>query len=191
MGIIDVLGNSFERILRWIYPGVLIVVLAYWGKPSLLCSVNIQGIDRIWGLVLVALVTGFVAYILQNYVLCECIGTILKKMGFPDHAEDGKNCFVTKADKNLDEAWRRFGHRRDVMNSYLNYALGQFHAALMTGWLTIVFWGISDAGSSLRNLPVLVVAILILFASLWQYMVLSRVYRRFAMPPFLDYPNSN
>jgi hypothetical protein len=187
----EALGRSFERLLRWLYPAALFLVVAYAARPSLLkLGQKLPAMGDTWGLILVALVAGFIAYLLQSYVWTTLISEVLDRTVRWSTRNRSAGGFVAYVDRRFDDAWRRWGHNRKEMNDYLNYAWATYHAASMTGWLTIVFTCFKESRSFVNDnrsycVAIVTIAGILFLASIWQYLILSRVAQRFEMPPNL------
>lgn len=190
-GLVESLGRSFERLLRWLYPGALFLVLLYLSSRSVFNS--IRRVQDPWALVFVAIVAGMVTYLLQTYVVNQFISLLfdlpcLRLLSTDTEQLKGRpKCLAEGAARWGEPAWRRWGiswHERsdeqakERLNSWLDYSWSTYHAGFITVWLTLVFFCNSDRGSFLSNIsPWLVwgLAIPLIASLLWQYLILTRV----------------
>lgn len=70
----EFIGSNFERLLRWVYPGALFIVLLYATHPEFLQGEEgLYSKIGIWGLVTGGLVIGAVIYLFQSYVVGSVI----------------------------------------------------------------------------------------------------------------------
>ena len=82
-GLQELIGASFERVLRWVYPGALILVLLRLSRPdSFLEIVNLEDLAGPWELIVVGFVAGFAAYMLQGYVINYVISHIFQVLNW-------------------------------------------------------------------------------------------------------------
>ena len=64
--LIDSTFNNFERVLRWVYPGGLAVVLLYAANPEFLQKTVYDHFGG-WPVVIGGLIAGAVVYLFQAY----------------------------------------------------------------------------------------------------------------------------
>jgi hypothetical protein len=194
--LIDSIGANFERILRWVYPGALFIVLLYASRPIVL--ENLHDKIGIWGLVASGLVSGFVIYLFQGYVISQLITIffILIKWDIrqglqvdPYKSEKGTNAkpetnpivrLFDRMARATQERWS-IGDPQNLGN-YLNYTWAIYHAVLMTGWLTLFFY--LTRKESADSIPifqditwwwVVVPASLLIVGGLFTHLLLSRI----------------
>ena len=193
VNLIDALGKSFERLLRWIYPGALFLVLLYLSSPpciNVLTSIN--GIAGVWGLVLVAVVAGMAVYIAQAYIFNQIVSLCFSPSGLlhkkTKTLNRGKAKKLAKfADTWGEGAWRRWGiqteqltdrHAIERLNGWLDYAWSAYHAGCITLWLTLTFFCFSASNSILGSISPWIIwpfMGVLLVSLLWQYLILTRV----------------
>ena len=183
----EYLGRNFERLLRWVYPGALFLVLLRMSRPQAFKAVADVESGNVWDLVVVGLAAGFVVYLLQGYVINQLISAVAQLLRWdvnvypsdqPIHCRCLR-CLVRWVDPQARSIRRRYS-TCESLNSYLDYAWGVYHALSITGWLTILFFGIRAKGSVLASngcwgWVVFGTALLLFIASLWAYAQLSRV----------------
>jgi len=195
--LIDSIGKNFERLLRWVYPGALFLVLLYASKPNFFK--NLTSVDNaigIWGLVVGGLVAGVIVYLLQGYVVSYIINVAFMLLRWDvrqrlqcDHGEretESKKQPVSCVRWMLPlfdgmaagtrERWSISDTQK--LGNHLTYAWATYKAVLITGWLTIIFFGINESGSvfsSATAWAVLPPAILLLLGGLFTYLILSRI----------------
>jgi len=79
MNIISNVYGTFERILRYVYPGFLFLLLLYLSQPKGFCLVNTFG-GNIWFLVIAGLIIGMVVQFIQQHVWTEILNVIFKSL---------------------------------------------------------------------------------------------------------------
>jgi hypothetical protein len=191
--LIYAVGKNFERLLRWIYPGALFLVLLGMSKPDAfdhLAKLD-DGIG-LWGLVIVGLVGGVVTYLVQGYVVGFALAIIFNLLRWdvnqglqvdvfawstrPRCCPRGVERFFDRMAKATVN--RQGGSVTESLGNYLNYAHGTYHAILITGWLTVVFYGINEQGSVFSNISawaVLPPAILLMLGGILWFAILTRI----------------
>ena len=181
--------DSFERLLRWAYPGMLFLVLLYVSKAKAINLLQkIEGYP--WILALVVIVSGAVIYLFQINVITQTFAALAQSCRWDSVTHPkytNKNAPHPKPRgflQPLAEKW--FNHQaRDIEikhkagsnSSYLDYAWAVYHAASITGWLGLIFCRIKDTDSMLADINswVVVVSALLVFFSLYMFARLTRV----------------
>ena len=181
--LIDAIGRNFERLLRWFYPGLLLLVLLQIGRPKLLYDRILPDEDPVLALVAITLVGSFLLYAIQRYVIHEVIYYCLynwfnpprrcsdtAEITFPGPKRYGRAPW-RYWDANADFAKVRFSSSSgDGFSGWLMYQFAMAHALGITGWLLAAMSLLSEDDSVLRDLSPwpLALAPLILFAWGWQ-----------------------
>ena len=190
--LIDSIGRNFQRLLRWVYPGALFLVLLRISSPDAfnhLACLNL-GIG-LWGLVVGGLVAGFVIYLFQGYFVSYIVTFIFiwakwdvrqgLQVPAPKIREKCKcipYCVLHFFDRMAVATRRRWnGSVPKGLGNYLDYAFAAYHAVMMTGWLTLVFVFVSifNSDSVLRWWILFIPAILFLVGGIITYMLLGRI----------------
>ncbi len=124
----EAIGKGFERILRWIYPGALFLVLLALSWPNFYGEIIARPTVLI-ELIVIGVAGGFAAYLIQSNVLNQLISIITLALGWEINAlesgQDGPKCLKCLADKFFDP-WAkatkaRWSTKNDI-NPYLDYA---------------------------------------------------------------------
>jgi len=147
--LIRAVDSSFQRLLRWVYPGGLLLVLLYIASEKDLIGWELQLSSL---LIVVVFFAGATLYLFQTTVINQIISTFatltrLEKNAIDDNARPMRG-FIAIA--NFFDKWAREAeirwppHRgdiqRDDIQSFLNYRWAVYHATLITGWLTLIFF---------------------------------------------------
>lgn len=179
---IDQIDRSFERLLRWIYPAVLFLVLLGVSRPGDFDT--LAEVKWPWGLAIVGLVAGAVAYLLQAYVVNQLVVSQVSH-----YCRWERNVYEVPRFRfliglaNYADRWARVTHQRwgtklERLHSYLNYAWATYHAAMLTAWLTLIFFLLKVEGSMFASVEwwvVVIPAVLLLVGAIWQYVWLARI----------------
>jgi len=170
--IMEALGKGFERILRWIYPGALFLVLLFLSHPkSLKELLEISPFSNEWEIIIVILIAGMVVYLIHALFLNQIISIPFLKSGLlhksdmellRDSGEKLNKKNYMKKLVPLVNAWIepticKFGlnnealtkRERERFRSYLDYAWGTYHAASITLWLAIFFLIVNEKDSKI------------------------------------------
>jgi len=182
----EALGKNFERLLRWLYPGVLFLVLLHLsGQRDLIPADNV-GLYS-WPIVIGGITVGAAVYLIQMYIVTQFISFIVVLIRWDvnalvDNERPIGDCrfakFVDRYARAIEARWRS---SPQGTHSYLDYAWATYHAASITGWLALAFFCSRGPDSVLDKLGGWVVVVpssLLLVGALWEYLQLSRV-RRF------------
>lgn len=215
---IDTIFTHFERLLRWFYPGGLILVLLWMSRPTdfnrLADGATVGGavvttpsVDGPWDLIVGALIAGFAAYLIQHGVINQVMSLLWPPL-VPE-GDAGQGSVGGKRSRVLEiiKIWHWLDRRLDRvaentrnrwsdglpknLQNYLNYAWGVHHAVMMTGWLTFVFFFINDSDSFFDHAPdwsIYLVASLLLLGGVVTCVHLHRVQTKH--PPDADKPIS-
>ncbi len=190
------LFGPFERLLRWIYPGSLFLLLLGLSRPS-----DIERLEKVvpnnsemgaW--LLIGGVMGAVLYLIQAHVIGEAVSVLAQILRWeincgtqvPERAEASEVCCVLRPFAKLldrqaasdERRWPRDKKEADQPGSHLDYAWASYHAASVTGWLTLLRYSNKQNDSIFDRLDgwvVMAPAILLLLGSLWIYGRLSRI----------------
>jgi hypothetical protein len=184
---IESIFNNFERLLRWIYPGALFLLLLYLSNPK--CLNYLEESDKyiwtnnLWLLIMLAIVAGIVIYFFQQLVVTAIISFFTVWSGWqiePDPSKLRWKCCRKIAGhfnwwaRTVTNRWK-YPKRID---SYFNYAWGINHAAFITSWLTLTFFFfIKKDDSIMSTFPswiIILATILLFLGSLIQHLWLTR-----------------
>ena len=199
----EFIGKNFERVLRWIYPGALFVVLLYASHPGYFNGPDgLYAKIGLWGLVVGALVAGFIIYLFQAYVIGYIITVPFIFSGWDVRQRLPKKVKETNTERkpgiktklkccrertvSLFDTMARATRDRwsdevpPKLNNYQNYAWATYHAVLMTGWLTLFFYlsRNKSADSIFRDVPcwcVILPASLFILGGFFTYLLLTRI----------------
>jgi len=69
---VEAFGKYFERFVRWIYPGMLLLLLFHLGRPDLLGQFRL-GEEGIFGLIVLIVIFSFIIYCIHRFVIHELI----------------------------------------------------------------------------------------------------------------------
>ena len=179
---VEALDKGFDRILRFVYPGTLLVVLFHLFNPDLICK--LQQTFSIWGVVVFAVVSGTAIFLVHFLVLNWLISIVFLTLGllYEDKPRGCKARLADWADKWSVPTWHRWGINRDRhvglkrANNWLTLRWSYYHAACMTLWITMgfLFW---KGNWVLGLLPLLLLPCLF-----WEYLVLTRLALRLPKP---------
>jgi len=191
--LVQSLGGNFERILRWIYPGALFLVLLRMSKPHAFKSLATPNdIGGPWELIIAGLVAGFAAYLIQAYALNHLVSLVFQVANWDINTglhvnvrsgagqpKLGLERLAHLFDRHAQATWLRWGgNLPEGLSNYLSYGWATYHAVSMTGWLTLLFFLKKDCDSAFAAVPswqILLPAALMLLGALWTYAHLSRV----------------
>jgi hypothetical protein len=192
------LEKSFERILRWAYPGLLFTLLLYLSKPirfQELAAVLGFPQDTIWGLIIVGITIGAILYLFEANVVTQIWSSLAQYL----HWESNTHPDVTQErtvkypaprgrflkflalkwfDPQAISVGKQASDYSDFDMGYMDYAWATYHATSVTGWLSLAFFFMRDSGSVLSSagwLGGLLPAVLFIFFSLYQFARLTRV----------------
>ena len=186
---IDSFLANIERFLRWIYPGLLVIVLLYLGDSLKLADFpgTEQSALKIFGLTVFAIVSSFVVYTLHRYVLHEIIEYAFFVLGIGAkyvRREGQQNPPAIWTHRlNPLQFWRwnsrfqrlKFGvSRKSAEGRFLDFLTYQWavtHALGLTFWaIPVSYYFLSSDDSHLKAHPSAVLAgtILVLVAWVWQ-----------------------
>jgi hypothetical protein len=184
---IEVTGKAFERLLRWLYPGVLFLILLYlFRKPCFEELIHIKGYP--WPLIIGGLGIGAVLYLIQINV----VNIIFSAGAQILHWLALRNQHELRQERPIPRGWLNrcvwwWDEQADNIESpqidekrsdYMAYANSTFHATCITWWLTSIFYLIRDSKSPLSNMEwwiILIFCIFLFGASLNLFAKLSRV----------------
>lgn len=181
--IINTVFDRFERSLRWLYPGLLFLVLLRMSRPDEFEAVN-SVLENYWDLVGAGIVAGVAIYLFQAYL----VGQVISAIGvwckwdvnalLPGETPVRSSCVLTILDRQAVSVRKRWGRKiENGLGGYLDYSWAAYHALSITGWLTIVMFGLKCEGSVFEKAgcPILVLAILLMVGALWLYAQLTRI----------------
>jgi len=199
--IIRAIDESFQRLLRWVYPGFLILVLLYMSKPCYFKFFISNQYMGSAGIIIGCLTLGVLAYIIQYSIIAQILNFISKacmwdpNLGrWPDDnmissCAIGKSrvrckriakCFDMQAgpiEREIQKEQDKQDKYRNGNSSLMDYRWAIYHATSLSGLLIFVFWCIRSEHSILNQMnfwPILTAIILFIFSVLY-YMLLSRV----------------
>lgn len=136
--VVGSIAGTLERLLRWVYPGALFLILLYVSDRE--AFVGLQAVHWPWGLILLGLVAGFVVYLFQANIVTQALSLVALSNNWVANAlvappREASPIFDGEARAIL----RRWGHSRKRLNSYLDYSWAGYHATSITGWLPLAF----------------------------------------------------
>lgn len=149
---LDAISRNFERLLRWAYPSALLFTLLLLSLPASFFNGPLSLASEFhsllpWILLVGFLTVGFAVYLFQSQVInvfTSFLSVILrweKNAKYKDTLVP-RGClriFVNTFDawaSVIEEKWPDVDKRID----YMNYAWSVYHAASITGWLTLLFF---------------------------------------------------
>ena len=155
--LVDSLGRSFERLLRWVYPGALFIVLLRLARPAdfeTLATIKLAGDESLWGLLVGGIVAGVIAYLLQGYVVNVVVSGVFIYLKWDVNVPFDRPQWVQRVlgwwgirqvaseFAHLVDAMARNSRRRweSKLSNWLDYVWGVHHATAVTGWLTLFFY---------------------------------------------------
>jgi len=149
------LDKGFQRLLRWIYPGILFLILWYASNSKNFITVSEDfgfPSDTIWGLLIGALGIGAVIYLLQQYVFTTFLNLIHHFRGrpIPYNYEKSKYRSIRWLDRQA-ELIREKSKEEPRLDAYMDYNWSIFHALCITAWLTNAFYWTCDKQSSILS----------------------------------------
>ncbi|MBI2328608.1 MAG: hypothetical protein HYU85_03080 [Chloroflexi bacterium] len=205
---VDALGSGFERLLRWLYPGALFLVLLFLSNPTVLPNISkplfvlskANEVVGIWQVGIVAIVAGMTTYLIHAYIFNQIISWWFCSVGLLHRKSEDLSRIARNlaefADHWTEPAWRRWGvssndqHALERFNNWLTYSWSTYHAGCITLWLTASFFFINEDGSALDTfaksggllLPIgaCLLFLAFLLSLLWQYLILTRLTLRLA-----------
>jgi len=192
---ITAIDNSFQRILRWIYPGVLFFVLLYISNDDAISNmgdnIGFSG-NIIWILLIGSFGVGSIIYLIEQYVINDFIALVVTLFSKIQRLSDignktGDWLFGGDARKTKARYESKGGHEfKDKLSGYMDYSWGACHALAITGYLIFVFEFISasELFSKIHELPTVIASILVFFALLFN--VKLRVYHRYFFGDDID-----
>jgi len=167
---ITAIDKSFQRIIRWVYPGILFFGLLYLSDYDAFHELSINlGFPKqnIWGILLGSFVIGAALYLVQQYLINVSISIvvfILAKIEKLRNLVCSINMwFFLEGAKKMKARYET----KDKLNGYIDYNWGIYHALSLTGYLILAFEFIDNSKSIFGQVPwlsVLVASIVILFA---------------------------
>lgn len=185
----EMLGKGFERVLRWVYPSALFIVLFGLGWPDHYTFIASRPSGWI-ELIIIGIVGGFIAYFIQGYVFtyamqiviewkkCDWLSTIKVKPTLPKKPKCLKR-YVKICDEWAEG--RNKAYSNNDRQSYLNYYWGIYHAIKITGWLPLIIFGLacwSNGGKTswmqndIENCPILIIVLILwLLMCFWGFLL--------------------
>ena len=196
--IIEAFGRYFERFVRWVYPGMLFLLLLHLGRPDLLRQFRIGG-KGIWGIIILIVVFSFIIYSLHRYVLHEIYllfayligysapGRIARKRkNLPECRkfqifEDQKSFLIKRFCENQEKRETSGKQTIDGFSDYLFNRWAVTHAMGLTGWVLIAMYRIASENSCLGGfrLGILIIGILFFLGYGYQTLLLTEVETKF------------
>jgi len=180
--VVEATGRAFERLLRWLYPGLIFFVLLFlFREPTFNKLLSLQHFE--WVIIIGGLGISAAIYLIEVYVFEQIINIIAQKIDwlvlegdrrspkfFPKRIVD----FIDRQAKDIEY---KYISRQD-RQSYMSYANAAYHALCITGWQILFFYLFREQGSLLSEIElwIIIVILLIIFVfSLSYYARLSRV----------------
>ncbi len=200
--LVEIIGRSFERVLRWAYPGILFITLLALGKPEVFDWWMKLGRDKVFVGVLVMIIGSIMIYGLYRYLIAELTAFFFDtalSLGsmVPTARRRERNRLVRLLIRCFGGGYwvrlswaiqRRFGYTdlekpRDLkaFSEYVLYFRAVTHVLGMTFWTFVFVFTIASAGSSLRSwwIPLWIVASLCLVAGILQTLILDHAVYHF------------
>ena len=189
--LIGSLTREFERLVRWVYPGLLMLGLLHLGRPNLFDALVVEE-ERLFSFMVIILVASFIVYGLHRYVLHLVIIELLWWWRWHPGSwiADGEQQveprwplrFISPFfDKRVEWIRLRFGKDGRVESGYLAYRWAVTHAMFMTAWLIPLTIGLAETNSTLAELNrangLRVVSGFLFLAAVHQILLLSRAER--------------
>ncbi len=180
--VINSIDRSFQRLLRWIYPGLLIAVLFYLSQPSLYKRIVNCNQVGIWGYLVGCITLGCLAYLLQVYfiqqVLLLTVFRTWKVDTDTNKRPERKLAKYLEIDKKADEIEQR-GYAKGTYNGtyYMDYIWAITHVLFISCWLIIIFL-FNNEESSLFHLikgGVIWLAVVLFISAMYQFAIVTRV----------------
>ena len=154
---IDTIFSNFEKVLRWVYPGILFIVLLYAVRPEWVeRAVDIVGR---WGVFFGTLGVGFALFLVYQLVMVQTYHLIMIGFNWDVSAQDGqderpkpKTRFwrmlakyffdrdARKIERRMNEEKKTQGTLRKKPYTYADYLWSICHAIGITGWLLVTFF---------------------------------------------------
>ncbi len=202
---VDAIGTGFERILRWLYPGALFLVLLFLSNPSvfkiiltpLLAHNKNYESFAVWQLIIAGAVAGMAIYLIHYYIFNWIISLLITRSGLLDRETRDLQGLPERlaqfAERWNEPTWRRWGirqnrptrHTLERANNWLNYSWSTYHAGCITLYLAVLFSIFKESSSVLGNwfigkgpwfyLGLVIFLVLFLKSLLWQYIILTRL----------------
>ena len=178
---------NVERSFRWVYPGLLLLVLLHLGNAGALVGWNVVSDQKVaiqlFVLAAATVVMSFILYTVQRYLIHEVlVQYFMFVAGFGEAFNYARNRrgglpkgirrrpwdfweWATKLNLASRSIGNGFSEARD-------YAWGVTHALGVTSWLVWVGYLLSTTGSTLRQdgavIGIIVASLLFLVLWLWQ-----------------------
>jgi hypothetical protein len=162
---VDSIFKNFERLLRWFYPGILLLILLPLSQLNTIDEIQTYSKDSFWLFMIVVFGIGAAIYLGQN-VLNQIISIITELTkwdvamnldGDPDIILYGERRPPVKwlrwlapfFDKQAGEIERKIARDKqsDNKSSLMDYLWGTYHATSITAWLLFVMMRFSVDGS--------------------------------------------
>jgi len=201
MKFFNALGNSFERLLRWFYPGILFLVLLFISKPNAWDSywkfVQYNEVVGLWGLFSLVIVSGLLIYTIQAYFINNIVSSVscLSGIGHRDieQLRWGIRHIARGSLRWGETAWRRWGfvstdiirEDRDRLGRWIDYSWGTYHVGCMTIWLYWFFYWFIDKDNNLNCIPLWIPVVISVFMGIFlvfHYIMLTRFALRIPNP---------
>ena len=187
--IINAVFDRFERYLRWVYPGLLFMVLLRMAKPEDFRAINNVFCNSYWDLIVAGIVAGIVIYLFQGYFVNQVTSLFAVLCGWDVRDTPRREqrpspccCVLKGLSSIIDKQADRLELQPGTTSSYLNYSWAIYHALSMTGWLALVFYFIEDGSSSFKKdidcWHIGLFSGVLLISAGWLYGQLTRVRRK-------------
>ena len=167
--LIRAIDQSFQRILRWFYPGFLLMTLFYMSKPNDFRMV-LTKIDLV-PMLIVFLTLGALLFLLEHSViheiLCALRQLLFVKKGFCKYRTN--LAVKAKNSKGKEQCENR-------SNTYENYIWSVQRATLISSLAIFFFLAIKDSSSIIGRTGYLflILGIAMLIGSIYTYFILAK-----------------
>lgn len=201
----DILGENFERFLRWVYPGVLALSLLHLGRVqetgpdrtapgNLVQTLGLSGQGdavQLLGIGMAIIFLSFLLYFLQRYVVHEMIVHYLLFVFGKGDAYGYGNAHAKVKDRddksNLHRSPKQFWHWNTMLqldygsvlggrySANRDYGWSVTHAIGLSSWTILLAGFLHRDGSTLDNLSVVSFTVGSVFACAWIWQELKNI----------------
>lgn len=164
-GLGEIIGRGFERVVRWVYPGILFVTLLALGKPAYFRTwwMGLEDV-RVFVAIVIIITASFVIYSLLRHIWNELLILLLDWQGLAAFSRPGRIPPRHSVGGYMNRlSWlitRRLGFSFEGSDpipdakQFSDYLINRWavtHAMGATFWTYLVLWLWADDGSLLRE----------------------------------------